>query len=80
MGEVTAARAWLVLGVAVAVYELLADEHELLSSGVDRARASRPLTDAAITFGVVATAGHLLRVWPRAYDSLAQLSRLRPRR
>ncbi|QNJ57161.1 hypothetical protein L3Y21_gp108 [Gordonia phage Rabbitrun] len=69
-----AVHAWGVLMGAVIVYEVLADEGELLSEGVDRALLSHKwLTVGA----VLVTAAHLLNVLPTWCDPYAQLARIR---
>ncbi|GAA3962970.1 DUF7427 family protein [Gordonia caeni] len=68
----TGARAWAcVVGfiAAVDVAAIYRDRpDQTLSATMDRARALNPLTDTVVTFAVVATAGHLLRLWPSKSD------------
>lgn len=59
--------------VAVVAYEVAARDEQLLSRGVDRARAKHPALDAAITSAIVVTAGHLLRVWPARLDPFGMM-------
>lgn len=72
----TAGRAWVVLLCAVTVYEVLADEEELLSRGVDRTRAIHPAANAAVTGAVTVTALHLLRGIPSQLDPFRLLHRI----
>ncbi|QDM56007.1 hypothetical protein SEA_TRAX_127 [Gordonia phage Trax] len=69
-----AMHAWGVLVALVTVYEVVADEGELLSEGVDRGLVSHPvLTSGA----VLVTAAHLLNVLPTWCDPYAWLARIR---
>lgn len=52
--------AWPALIGAVTVYEIVADDHELLTAAVRRARDRHPAIDAAVTSSIVITALHLL--------------------
>lgn len=67
-------RAWLALGISVAVYEIISDEDELLSRQVDRwLEANKPLTVAA----VLLTAAHLLNLLPDNVDPFHLFSKFR---
>ena len=68
--------AWSVLLAAVIGYEVAAGEEELLSRGVDRARAKSPAANAAVTGAVVVTALHLLRWIPHGVDPFRLLHRI----
>lgn len=61
-------RAWLTLGIGVAVYELLARDGELLSHQVDRWLEKHPIITTAV---VTVTAAHLLNLLPPRLDPLA---------
>lgn len=65
---VTAARMWAALGLSIAVYEALVQEEQLLSRGVDRARAISPALNVAVSGAIVVTAAHLLRAIPQKLD------------
>ncbi len=54
------ARVWAVVLGVVAVHELTADDDQLLTRVLHRARARHRHLDAAITTGVLVTALHLL--------------------
>lgn len=58
-------RAWMALGVGIAVYEALAGDGELLSHQVDRWLESHPLLTYLV---VTVTAAHLLNVLPSRVD------------
>lgn len=59
------------LGISIVIaYELLCDEHELLSRGMDRARATHPVIRMAIDAGLVFTLLHLTRSYPDRYQHL----------
>ena len=64
----TAARMWAALGLSIAVYEALVQEDQLLSRGVDRARASGVAVNVVVSASIVVTAAHLLRVVPPRLD------------
>ena len=80
---VTAARMWAVIGLSVAAYEALVDEEQLLSRGVDRARALHPAVNVVVSGAIVVTAAHLLRTIPPKLDPYSRFhsttSRLRTR-
>lgn len=73
----TAGHAWAVLAVGVSAYEVCCRPGELLSHGVDRARARHPLADVAVHAAVLVTAAHLLRWLPPKVDPYTALHRLR---
>lgn len=58
-------RAWIALGVGVAVYEMLAQDGELLSHQVDRWLERHPVIT---TTAVVVTSLHLLNLIPPKLD------------
>lgn len=60
-------RAWIAIAAAVLVYEALAPRGELLSQGVARYRAQRPVVTHAV---IVYLAAHLAGVWPQRFDPL----------
>lgn len=72
--EITAKRAWMALGAAVAAYEAIAPTGELLSEGVDKALLKYPLT-TRLAIGV--TALHLANVLPPSIDPFHQLIKWR---
>jgi len=55
----SAERAWVALAVAVAAYEVLARDGELLSHQVDRWLESHPVITSAV---IAVTAAHLLNI------------------
>lgn len=63
--ELTAGRAWAVLGVSVALYELLCPPGEMLSHGVDKALEKHPV---AVTAAIGYTALHLCNLLPTEID------------
>jgi hypothetical protein len=63
--EMTAKRAWAVLGASVALYELLCPEGEMLSHGVDKALEKHPV---AVTAAIGYTALHLANLLPEEID------------
>ncbi|ARQ95476.1 hypothetical protein I5G81_gp37 [Mycobacterium phage Shandong1] len=69
-------KAWLALGVGVAVYEVSCPHGELLSEGVDRYLARRKWTTRVVVVGLAA---HLLNLIPHQVDPLTQLSRFKRR-
>lgn len=75
MKQVTANRAWAVLGSAVVVYEIVCPPGELLSQGVDRWLINHPI---ATTVAVATTAAHLLNLLPALVDPYVTLNLLRP--
>ena len=67
-------RAWLQLAAGVAIWDATCPRGETLSSGAHRHMHShRWLTTTLIVY----LSGHLMGVWPRRYDPLAALGRLR---
>lgn len=68
---ITGERAWLVLAVAVALYEIAAPKDQLLSEAVDRWLAKRPWMTRAV---VVLTAAHLLNLIPQRVDPFHRLA------
>lgn len=68
----TGKQAWPVIGAIVVGVDLLALQRgrpqDTLSATVDRARALNPLTDTVVTYGILITAAHLLRVLPAKTD------------
>lgn len=62
-------RAWIALGVGVAVYEIFARDGELLSHQVDRWLESHPIITTAV---ISLTAAHLLNWIPPAADPWAR--------
>lgn len=66
-------RAWLILAVAVTLYEIAAARRdwELLSEAADRHRARHPLI---VHTAAVYLSGHLTRRWPRRLDPLTQIT------
>lgn len=70
--RLNARRAWLILIVAIAAYEAVARDGELLSEECDRFRARHPI----LTYLVVGqVALHLLRLLPRNIDLLTWIGR-----
>lgn len=67
--ELTAKRAWVGLGVGIALYELAAPQGELLSEGVDRAIEQYPKLTVAV---IGAVALHLCNKLPEQIDPLHQ--------
>ena len=65
--------AWLVLGVAVTVYEICAAEGELLSEAVDRALVSHPWLTR---IGVAVVALHLVNLLPNAVDPIHHVANI----
>lgn len=63
--ELTAARAWAVLGASVALYEVLCPKDEMLSHGVDKALEKHPV---AVTAAIGYTALHLANLLPTELD------------
>ena len=72
----TARRGWTALAAFVITWDILCDEPEMLSRGMDRLRRAHPILAWAI---VGATAGHLLRVLPPWADpyQVLHLARMR---
>lgn len=69
--ELTAKRAWAIIGLGVLAYEMAAPPGELLSEGVDTKLSQHPiLTRAAI--GV--TALHLMNLLPEKIDPFHQFN------
>ncbi len=66
----SADRAWLILGVSVVVYEVAAEDGELLSEACDRYLANHPWLTRTI---VGALALHLINAVPPALDPIHQL-------
>ena len=73
--ELTAERAWGVLGLSVLSYEAACPRGQLLSEGVDRAIEKHPIIVPAV-IGYVAL--HLMNALPQQVDLLHQATR--PRR
>ncbi|MCF8605140.1 hypothetical protein L5I01_17435 [Gordonia sp. HY442] len=67
-----ATRAWSIVVASVTGYELWClatdNDEQLLSRGIARARASSPAANAAILFGIGATALHLAGIMPKQLD------------
>ncbi|WP_423201253.1 DUF7427 family protein [Gordonia sihwensis] len=65
-------RAWSIVVGGVTGYELwcvaTGNDEQLLSRGIERARASSPAANAAILFAIGATALHLAGLVPRRLD------------
>lgn len=70
----TAPRAWAVLLSAVMVYEITTTDDELLSRGVDRARALHPVVNAGVCTAIAVTALHLTRCLPHTLDPFELLA------
>jgi hypothetical protein len=63
-------RAWIVLGVYVVAYDVLADTEQTLSEGADRYMLKHPW----LTRGVaLAVAGHVCNLLPDRYDVIHRL-------
>ena len=58
-------RAWLTLGLGVAIYEMWAKDGELLSHQVDRWLESHPILTTTL---ITVTAAHLLNLLPPRAD------------
>lgn len=71
--ELTAGRAWAVIGVSVLAYEALCPQGELLSEGVDKALESHRLATTAL---IGAVSLHLLNVIPARFDPFQHGARL----
>ena len=61
-------KAWLTLAAGVVVYEIAADDGEMLSHAVDRWLVTHPVVTWT---GVLVTAAHLLNLLPPQYDPFA---------
>lgn len=66
--------AWATLATAVAIYEITADDNQLLSHAVDRWLTTHPWTTRTI---IATTALHLANLLPTTVDPWHHLTRLR---
>lgn len=69
-------RAWIVLGVGVAAWELLCPPDELLSEAADRYMLSHPWLTRAVAFTLAA---HCCNVMPDRFDPIHQLFLIKQR-
>ena len=76
MVAVTAGQAWSALAGAIAAYEVLAADGQLLSEGVTAARARHWSFNVAFVGGVLVTAAHLLDGLPKRVDPFTQALRV----
>lgn len=72
--RLTANRAWGVIGIGVLLYEIVANDGELLSEGADRALEAHPILTR---LGVVVVALHLINALPARFDPVHRLVGLR---
>jgi hypothetical protein len=74
---ITGERAWLILGVAIFVYEVAAPPDQLLSEAVDRWLDRHPWPTRLV---VIATAAHLLNLLPTRVDPFYHVASMPIRR